>query len=226
MSMIKVVIVEDDERIAELHQFFIAQLDNFEVIGIAANLTTAEQLIIAAKPDLVIIDNYLPDGLGVELVQRCLVLQPKPECIVVTAANDANTVHLAHRYGAFDYLVKPVNYTRLQASLLRLMKMKQLVDSQKMVKQSELDGIFHATELVVDEVSGVDEFTLQQVVSLFPHGHSEHTATSVAALLGVSKSTARRYLDKAVERGDLYAFLAHGKVGRPTRCYRNKPFAV
>ncbi|HFQ4904577.1 TPA: response regulator [Vibrio vulnificus] len=218
--MIKVVIVEDDERIAELHQFFIAQLDNFEVIGIAANLTTAEQLIIAAKPDLVIIDNYLPDGLGVELVQRCLVLQPKPECIVITAANDANTVHLAHRYGAFDYLVKPVNYTRLQASLLRLMKMKQLVDSQKMVKQSELDGIFHATELVVDE------FTLQQVVSLFPHGHSEHTAASVAALLGVSKSTARRYLDKAVERGELYAFLAHGKVGRPTRCYRNKPLAV
>lgn len=222
--MIRVMIVEDEEHIAELHHYFISQIDGFEVIGVAGSVTIAEQLIAAGTPDLVVIDNYLPDGLGVELVKRCLALTPKPECIVITAANDAETVNLAHRYGAFDYLVKPVNYNRLQASLHRLMKMKQLLTTHKPVRQSDLDGIFHNTELTSEEQLGVDEFTLQQVIALFPHGHSEHTAASAAELLGVSKSTARRYLDKAVERGELHAFLAHGKVGRPTRCYRNKPF--
>ncbi|HAS6347256.1 TPA: response regulator [Vibrio vulnificus] len=223
--MIKVMIVEDETRIAELHQYFVTQIEGFEVIGVAATLSLAESLIEVGKPDLVIIDNYLPDGLGVELVKHCLTLTPKPECILVTAANDATTVNLAHRYGAFDYLVKPVNYSRLQTSLSRLLKMKQLLAAQTTVKQSELDGIFHNIEMNSDENLGVDEFTLQQVISLFPHAHSEHTAASVAELLGVSKSTARRYLDKAVERGDLYAFLEHGKVGRPTRCYRNKPLS-
>lgn len=220
--MIKVMIVEDEEHIAELHHYFITQIDGFEVIGVAGSITIAEQLIVAGKPDLVVIDNYLPDGLGVELVRQCLTLTPKPECIVITAANDAETVNLAHRYGAFDYLVKPVNYNRLQTSLHRLMRMKRLLSAQTTVKQSELDGIFHNTELTNEEQLGVDEFTLQQVIALFPHRHSEHTATSVAERLGVSKSTARRYLDKAVDRGELYAFLEHGKVGRPTRCYRNK----
>ena len=218
--MLKVAIVEDDPNIAQLHCHFISQLNGYAVIGIAGTKALATQLIAHSKPDLVIVDNYLPDGLGVELVIDWLSSEHKPECILVTAANDANTVQLAHRYGAFDYLVKPIDYQRLIESLQRFAQIKHHLGQGESFRQAQLDGLFHPAYTTETVIANSDPFTLKQVIALFNHSHIEHTAHSVANELGVSKSTARRYLDKATECGELEAFLAHGKVGRPTRFYR------
>ncbi|BDP37644.1 response regulator [Vibrio parahaemolyticus] len=220
--MIKVVIVEDDPNIAELHHHFIEQVEQYQVVGIAGSIHIAQQLVTHTKPDLVIVDNYLPDGQGVELVYQWLESDQKPECILVTAANDASTVQKAHRFGAFDYLVKPVDYSRLTESLLRFAKVKNHMHSQESFRQSQLDDLFHLGKGTPTDLAGLDPFMFRQVVDLFTHVHVEHTALSVSESLTISKSTARRYLDKAVEQGELVAFLEHGKVGRPTRVYRNK----
>lgn len=220
--MLSVVIVEDDRKIAELHQHFIAACGQYRVVGVAESVRDAEQLVQLAKPDLVIVDNYLPDGRGVELVGRWLNSVNKTECILITAANDAETVRLAHRYGAFDYLVKPINYARLTDSLNRFAIMKRYVSGQDVLRQSELDEVFHPLQSKTSDLAGLDLFTLQRVLELFTHAHVEQSAATIGEYLGVSKSTARRYLDKAVEQGELEAFLAHGKVGRPTRFYRTK----
>ncbi len=225
--MIKVVIVEDDPNIAELHHHFVEQVDQYQVVGIAASIEIAKQLVEKIQPDLVIVDNYLPDGQGVDLVYRWLNSEPRPECILVTAANDADTVQKAHRFGAFDYLVKPVDYSRLTESLQRFAKVKSHMSSQDNFRQSQLDDLFHSgkqNQVISSQVdlSGLDPFMYRQVIELFTHVHIEHTASSVSEHLPISKSTARRYLDKAVEQGELVAFLEHGKVGRPTRVYRNR----
>ncbi len=141
--MIKVVIVEDDPNIAELHHHFIEQVEQYQVVGIAGSIHIAQQLVTHTKPDLVIVDNYLPDGQGVELVYQWLESDQKPECILVTAANDASTVQKAHRFGAFDFLVKPVDYSRLTESLLRFAKVKNHMRSQESFRQSQLDDLFH-----------------------------------------------------------------------------------
>ncbi len=225
--MIKVVIVEDDPNIAELHHHFVEQVDQYQVVGIAASIDIAKQLVERVQPDLVIVDNYLPDGQGVDLVYRWLNSEHRPECILVTAANDAATVQKAHRFGAFDYLVKPVDYSRLTESLQRFAKVRNHMSNQGSFRQSQLDDLFHSGKpnLVSSnqiDLAGLDPFMYRQVIELFTHVHIEHTAASVSEQLTISKSTARRYLDKAVEQGELVAFLAHGKVGRPTRVYRNR----
>lgn len=220
--MIKVVIVEDDPNIAELHHHFVAQVDQYQVVGSAASIHIAQQLVDRVQPDLVIVDNYLPDGQGVDLVYRWLNSERRPECILVTAANDVTTVQKAHRFGAFDYLVKPVDYSRLTESLQRFAKVKIHMGSQETFRQSQLDDLFHSGKSTHVDLSGLDPFMYRQVVDLFSHVHIEHTAASVSEHLPISKSTARRYLDKAVTQGELVAFLEHGKVGRPTRVYRNR----
>ncbi len=101
------------------------------------------------------------------------------------------------------------------------------MSSQGSFRQSQLDDLFHSgkskkVELNQVELAGLDPFMYRQVIELFTHINIEHTAASVSEQLPISKSTSRRYLDKAVEQGDLVAFLEHGKVGRPTRVYRNK----
>ncbi|MBR9786338.1 MAG: response regulator [Vibrionaceae bacterium] len=225
--MIKVVIVEDDPSIAELHHYFIEQVEQYQVVGIGGSVQIARQLVDRIRPDLVIVDNFLPDGLGVDLVYQWLSNEHRPECILVTAANDSDTVQKAHRFGAFDYLVKPMDYSRLTESLQRFAKVKNHMSSQDIFRQSQLDDLFHSgksnkVELTQVELAGLDPFMYRQVIDLFTHIHIEHTAASISEQLPISKSTARRYLDKAVEQGDLVAFLEHGKVGRPTRVYRNK----
>lgn len=225
--MIKVVIVEDEPSIAELHHHFVEQVEQYQVVGIAGSVHIARQLVERVQPDLVIVDNYLPDGLGVDLVYQWLNSEHRPECILVTAANDADTVQKAHRFGAFDYLIKPMDYSRLTESLQRFAKVKNHMSSQGSFRQSQLDDLFHSgksnkVELNHVELAGLDPFMYRQVIELFTHINIEHTAASVSEQLPISKSTSRRYLDKAVEQGDLVAFLEHGKVGRPTRVYRNK----
>ncbi len=218
--MLKVLIVEDDNDIAALHAHFIAKDVNLQLVGVAVSFEMAKEMMAVAKPDLVIVDNYLPDGKGVDLVYEWLGLAHRPECILITAANDAQTVSLAHRYGAFDYLVKPVDYQRLALSLSRFVKVKQHLNKENRLQQSELDNLFYqAATTTAESTNHTDEFTLKQIVEQFSHAHVEQTASSIAQTMNISKSTARRYLDKAVERGELMAFLEHGKVGRPTRVY-------
>ncbi len=217
--MLKVLIVEDDNDIAALHAHFLTKEPKLQLVGVAASFQMAKEMMEVAKPDLVIVDNYLPDGKGVDLVYQWLGLEHKPECILITAANDAQTVNLAHRYGAFDYLVKPVDYQRLSQSLERFIKIKQHLNCENTLQQSELDNLFYQAPVSVVTPDNIDEFTLNQIVEQFSHAHVEQTASSIAQVMNISKSTARRYLDKAVERGELMEFLEHGKVGRPTRVY-------
>lgn len=217
--MLTVLIVEDDRDIAALHSHFITKEPSLKLVGIAPSCAMAREMMAVAKPDLVIVDNYLPDGCGVDLVYEWLQLAHKPECILVTAANDAQTINLAHRYGAFDYLVKPVDYQRLALSLNKFIQLRQHLTAANTLQQRELDSLFHQAPPALDVSANIDEFTLHQVVALFTHAHVEQTASGVAERMNISKSTARRYLDKAVERGELTAFLEHGKVGRPTRVY-------
>lgn len=217
--MLKVMIVEDDSEIAALHAHFIAKEPSLKLVGIAVSFGMVREMMEIAKPDLVIVDNYLPDGRGVDLVYEWLKLEHKPECILITAANDAQTVNLAHRYGAFDYLVKPVDYQRLSLSLNKFIQVRQHLSQANKLHQSELDSLFYQAPTAPEVNNSTDEFTLKQVVAQFAHAHVEQTASSVAEMMNISKSTARRYLDKAVDRGELTAFLEHGKVGRPTRVY-------
>ncbi|WP_407334102.1 response regulator [Enterovibrio sp. 27052020O] len=218
--MYRVLIVEDDNDIAMLHAHFIEQDPRFKVLSVASTLAQARAMTRAASLDLIIVDNYLPDGLGVDFVHTLSGESSHVECVLVTAANDAETVQKALRFGAFDYLVKPLDYRRLADSLERFSALQQQFNHEKQFIQRDLDGLFSGAQKNRKQVSSTDAFTLKQIVDYFSHAHIEVTVSHIAEEFGISKSTARRYLDQAVEDGELLAFLEHGKVGRPTRVYR------
>ncbi|EFH74424.1 response regulator [Vibrio cholerae] len=220
--MLNVIIVEDDPQIGGLHAQFVQQDERFKVLAMVSTLADAQKMVEWAKPDLVIVDNYLPDGLGIELVRALIDVQPKPACILVTAACDLETAQQAYRFGAFDYVVKPVDYRRLAESLQRFYRLRHPERFSKVVRQQDLDELFHPQRSKPQTT--IDDFTLEQMLEHFSHTNVEHTADSMALRLGISKSTARRYLDSAVEAGEITAYLEHGKVGRPTRVYRRPRF--
>lgn len=217
--MHNVLIIEDDQNIAALHSQFIARDKRFQTITTVANLAQARTRLATEVYDLIIVDNYLPDGLGLDLLKDIQGLLKRPESILVTAANDVDTVQKALRFGAFDYLIKPLDYQRLAHSLDKYCLMQHTLSHGDSLVQGELDALFQRGDKVKKSPS-TDAHTLRQIINLFHHSHVELSVSCVAESFAISKSTARRYLDKGVEQGELEAFLAHGKVGRPTRIYR------
>ncbi|GIB35225.1 response regulator [Vibrio cholerae] len=65
----RLLIIEDDAAIAQLHHRYLSQLEGFEVVGIATSQADARLQMEVLNPDLVLLDVYLPDGTGLELLQ-------------------------------------------------------------------------------------------------------------------------------------------------------------
>lgn len=221
--MIDVLIVEDEAGIAEIHSQFLQQLKGFRPVSIAGDLAQARQMTEVLRPQLVLLDHFLPDGDGLSLLVQWAQQTQRPDVIYLTAANTMDIVRPALGAGVFDYLIKPINYQRLKESLLRYQTYHQSLQGQGRIQQSELDTLLarqgHASRQE-SPGSGIDAFTLEQVMQRFVHLTCEHSAESMARETGLSKTTARRYLDYCARKGTLVASLQHGKVGRPIRTYR------
>jgi two-component system response regulator CitB len=225
MNNIDVLIVEDEERLAEIHAEFVRKHSRFRAVNVASNLSDARKLIQVLKPHLLLLDNFLPDGKGIELLEDLVAGDIPTRVIFITAASDMETCGKAIRFGAFDYILKPVSYDRLQMSLERYIR---FFDSQKanaQVNQHHVDELFNlqSKDFRSDKhTKGIEDLTLQRVKDVFITSAEAHTTESVARLIGISKTTARRYLEFCVENRYLRAEISYGRIGRPERVYKRQ----
>lgn len=226
MKVFNVLIIEDQSNIAEFHAEFLRQTKRFVAVGIAKNIREAKSMIAILKPDLVILDNYLPDGKGVELMKYINAKENPSDIIFVTAASDMETASKAIRAGAFDYLLKPISYDRLEDSLNRYLSYKSTLESTDSVNQKYVD-LMLSYQSKTGETSehlpkGIDQLTLDKIKEIFNDDQVVHTADSLVIEAEISKTTARRYLEYCILSGFLQAEICHGKIGRPERRFRKK----
>ncbi len=226
MNPLRVLIVDDDPRIAELHRRFTDRVDGFEVVGVAGNHADALDQAQALQPDLILLDLYLPDGHGLDLLRDLRAAGQSVDVILITAAKDASTLQDAVRGGAFDYIIKPAVFERFAASLDKFRQFRQRLGAGLNLEQQDVDRLLnqgHAGDRGgVDALpKGIDALTLRKVVAaLADAGANGLSAEDLAAGVGASRSTARRYLEYLVGQGILEADVAYGGVGRPQRRYR------
>ncbi len=222
-----VVIVEDEPYLADLHREFIEQNFHLRVVGIAATLEQARTLLRLHQPRLVLLDNYLPDGQGVELIDSPLLKSFDCSVIFITAASDMQTCSHAMRSGAFDYLIKPVFFHRLRASLERFMLLVQTLRQVKVVDQHALDRLFNlpASETPsVPSLKGIEPTTLERVKRVFTDNPEVNwSVEQVVEKVGISKTTGRRYLEYCVEINFIGVEMQYGHIGHPRRLYRKIP---
>lgn len=225
MECIDVLIVEDESNIAEFHSYYLQQTQRFRPIGIAKSITEAKSMIRILKPKLILLDNFLPDGKGIDLLKELTSAKPAPDVIFITAASDMETVREAVRCGVFDYLLKPISYDRLKDSLERYLKYSSSLLASDSVNQRHVDELFNFQSKAKQYEhlpKGIDELTLDKIKEAFEAPDIVHTAESLGKEIGISKTTARRYLEFSTASGLLEAEIQHGKVGRPERIYHKK----
>ncbi|CAM3005949.1 response regulator [Vibrio mytili] len=219
----RVMIIEDDLAIAELHHKYLSQLDGLDVVGIATSRMEAEMQIDILKPDLLLMDVYLPDGTGLEILNTLRSSNLTCDVILITAARDVDTLQQAMRGGVVDYLLKPVMFPRLDAALKKYIAQRQQLDVMKSLDQNLVDQMLRSSDMSDSAVKrlpkGIDGVTLDKIRELFT-GSESLTADEAGLRIGASRTTARRYLEYLISAGELEADLNYGTVGRPERCYK------
>lgn len=221
--MIRTLVVDDDYRVAEVHCAYVGRLDGFVAIGDAHTGAEALTTIERAHPDLVLLDLYLPDLPGLEVLRRIHLLpQPRPDVIVVTAARDVESLRAAMRGGVVHYLVKPFTFSAFREKLQSYAAVRTRMAELAEADQSEVDRLYALLRASPDPTlpKGFSEGTLRLVLDVLSSSRGELTAVGVARSAGVSRVTARRYLEHLARVGTIEMSLQYGAPGRPEHLYR------
>ncbi|GGB37054.1 response regulator [Virgibacillus dakarensis] len=221
--MINVIIAEDDYRVAGIHEEFLAKLTGLHVVGKALTGKETLQLIRKKTVDLVLLDIYMPDKLGTNLIRDIRNVNPEVDIIMISAATDKQIVEDAIRSGVFDYIIKPVKMDRFMETIEKYKQTKRRLDASSEVDQSFLDDYFGHASLENPNVKktpkGIDPLTLNKIQEILPKLNGGITAEEMGMEVGVSRTTARRYLEYLISIGTCTAELEYGIVGRPERRY-------
>ena len=221
--MIKVLIVEDDFRIAEIHQKLLESIDGIEIVGKALRAEESWQYIEKHQVDLLLVDVYMPDQLGIDLVIELKEKYSHLDFIMITAARDTSLLERSMNAGVFYYLIKPVELGKLREIIELYKERKKIIQSSEFVNQAMIDLIFRTTttETIAKEYlpKGINELTLSNVLEIMESLPDGTTAEEMGERLGASRTTARRYMEHLVATGKMRAGLEYGIVGRPERKY-------
>lgn len=223
-NQVKVLIAEDDRQIAEIQRQFLDRIEGFEVIGMAHSLQSTREMSEILAPDLLLLDIHFPDGNGLDFVKQLREGKQQTDVILITAARDVEMLKTAIYGGVFDYIVKPLVFDRIRESLERYLEQVARLRELDTVDQSDIDAIMPRGRAASPEgepslPKGVDILTLNKVRDFLESTEQSIAASDVGDRLGVSRTTARRYLEYLVSTRELQVDLSYGGVGRPERYY-------
>ncbi len=220
----RVLIVEDDFRIAQINAAMVERHARFQVVGSCRSGAEALAWLETQSHDvdLALLDVYLPDVEGLSLLWEVRRICRHLDIVMVTAAKEVDTVEEALRAGVFDFLIKPVQVTRMQAMLERFLQ-RRAMGRQREIDQRQLDEAL-AASVPEDRArtlpKGVDAVSLETILQALSLATTPLSASEMAERTGTSRSTARRYLEYLVGTGQVGVAAAYGEVGRPQRLYK------
>lgn len=229
MSRPRVLVVDDDFAVAGLHRGFVEAHGGFEVVGSAHTGADAIEQTERLSPDLVLLDVYLPDMSGVEvLAELRRRVDPPVDVIAITAARELETVRAAMAGGVLHYLVKPfpahVLRERLDDYLRRWEDLRRSAQRSEGLDQHDVDRLLgtatspHSGQQPLPK--GLSAHTLGLVSKALQRQPTDASAQEVADLVGVSRVSARRYLEHLVATGRAQVSPRYGAAGRPENRYR------
>ena len=209
---VRVLILDDDFRVAQLHQGIVDDHPGFAVTGAVRSLAEARDSVRTSRPDLLIADVFLPDGDGIALVRETGI-----DAILISAADDAATVRRALRSGAVGYLVKPFERRALSSLLDRYIRYCNLLSGDRALRQEDVDRALAILHGAGEPVSISRSATEQLVLAAL--GDGEASAAEVGERVGISRATAQRHLAALAARTVVEVRLNYGSTGRPEHRY-------
>ncbi|HEY9312093.1 response regulator [Williamsia sp.] len=227
--MITVLIVEDEPLIAEAHRAFLGRLPGFTV---AASADTARDAMRAAAEsaaagnpiDLVLLDIGLPDASGIDLASALSGLRPAPDIIAITSERNLEVVRAAVANGALAYLLKPFTFAAFRDRLERYQRYREALPAgTDAASQAEVDRAIAELRSSSEKSTapkGAAPATTDEIARIVRDNPDGLTAADAAKIVGVSRVTAWRYLERLADDGTLRRQTDYGSAGRPKIRYQ------
>ncbi|MFA3842876.1 response regulator [Streptomyces aureus] len=226
--MIRTLVVDDDFRVNHIHCDYVSRVEGFEVVGQTATVAEVLKAVHAHHPDLLLLDVFLPDGSGLDVLRQLSRDEggDRPDVIMITADRDITSVRTAMKLGAVGYLVKPFSSTDLAERLTAYRELQHRMDAlgaAPQTQQADVDALFSAARppsVPRVPAKGHSAPTLALLHETLRAAQDAVSAMEAADLTGVSRATAQRYLSYLVKEGMVRLELRYGTTGRPEHLYR------
>ncbi|MFJ6940753.1 response regulator [Streptomyces sp. NPDC101132] len=220
---VRVLVVEDDPVAADAHALYVGRVPGFEVAGVCHTAAAARRELERTGADLLLLDLYLPDGHGLRLARAVRAAGHPVDVIVVTSARDLAVVRESVSLGVVQYVLKPFAFPTLRDRLLRYAEFRAAAGEAS--GQDEVDRALSALRAPQPAAlpKGLSAPTLDRVTSILRDAEGGLTAAALAGTAGISRITARRYLEYLVDSGRAGRSPQYGQVGRPELHYRWLP---
>ena len=213
----RVLIIEDDPMVAMIHKEYFKRKELTDDLNHVTSLEAAKDYLKKNKVDLIVLDNYLTDGQGVEFLPE---LKGYP-IIMITAANDVQTVEAALSNGVVDYLVKPFTYERFSQAIDKVQDYVNLLSKEK-INQDLIDDYLNSGRVEEEEDSlpkGLSRITLKKVIEAIQQQNTGFTTQQIADILDISRITIRKYLNHLVNIKVLSEDAEYYTSGRPVSVF-------
>jgi response regulator of citrate/malate metabolism len=220
--VIRTLVVEDDALVAEVHASYVERMPGFALAGVAHRATEALELLAARPVDLVLLDFHLPDVKGLDMLRILHARTAAPvDVIAVTAARDPESIRQAIAHGVSQYLVKPFAFATFADKLERYARYRAQVEHAAEPDQAEVDALLGTLRGATARSlpKGLNATTLESVRDAVRDTRAPLTASEVAGRCGLSRVTARRYLEHLAVEGVVTLSMRYGGTGRPEHLY-------
>lgn len=228
--MFKVIIVEDDPMVASINKQFTEATESFHVEEVFSNALSALDYLKNSPADLILLDYYMNGMNGKEFMDHLHAMGIAPAVIMVTSANESDTVLAMLRRGVIDYLVKPFEYQRFKAALERFQaRYEKLRSATAPMDQGYIDALLSSpsaeisTQPAHELAKGMNEKTLEMVRLFFRENtDGAYTSEQIAEHLGLSRITIRRYVNYLVDTQEIESSIDYKTGGRPSIKYKSR----
>lgn len=220
--MIRTLVVDDDFMAVSVHRQFVERVPGFEVVGEATTGREARALVERLQPDLVLLDIYLPDENGIELMRKLRAGgSQRVDVIAITSAKDVDVLRDAMQLGVIHYIVKPFTFVTFRERLETYAEARRRLSDMREAEQRDIDRLYGLLRTSSDSSlpKGISPPTLTLVASLLRDAEGPLSTAQLAELAGISHGVARRYLRFLADSGAVDFTLRYGAAGRPEHLY-------
>lgn len=222
----KVLIVEDDPMVAMINEQYVKQNKNFTVSSICRNGDEALSFLDDNAVDLIVLDVFMPVMDGVETLKTIRERKVSSEVIMVTAANDTQTLERTMHLGVLDYLIKPFTMERFSVALEKFMSQNKTLKENTILDQKSIDLLMSSKQeskqflREAEYPKGINRKTLSTIMNFFDENTGWQTVDMIADKLKISIVTIRHYMNYLVEKRIVMEDINYETGGRPSMLYR------
>jgi len=227
LRILKVLIAEADPLLQKLYADLIAEESAFAVLKCVSTGPQMFEALRCVDTDLVLLDLYLKEFDAVNGLDELRKEFPRMDYIVASSGENPELVRKAMCQGVFEFLIKPFSFERLRLALRNYQvyhhsltgrtRPWQQEDLDMLISMKSRDPSWSNNRAIP---KGLQLKCLNEIESLLKESDETFSAQEVGDRLGISRSTARRYLEFLTLSERVVVEFAYRRVGRPEKRYR------